>query len=110
MRISDWSSDVCSSDLTLRGIAEFTAFESNDGTVQEPLNGTTNTHISAIFEAEVTSKVAVGGGNFNFTFGPSGNVIDANTMIAFYESPVDNLVMFNCGRVAACQGDRKRVV
>src|SRR3546814_3109138 len=25
-------------------------------------------------------------------------------MIAFYESPVDNLVIFNCGSVAACEG------
>jgi hypothetical protein len=88
---------------TLRGIAEFTAFESNDGNVQEPLNGTTNTHISAIFEAEVTSKVAVGGGDFNFTFGPSGNLGDPNTMIAIYEDDADNLTIFNCGSVAACE-------
>lgn len=89
---------------TLFGIAEFTEFQSNDGTVQAPLNGITNTHISAIFEAEVTSKVAVGGGLFDFSFGPSGNLNTPNTMIAFYEDDADNLTIFNCGSVAACEG------
>ncbi len=71
---------------TLRGIAVFEAV--NPGTGQfNP--GAAGLELTAVFEAEVVSKVAVGGGNFNYTFGPHagfatdlGLVNDA--MVAFY--------------------------
>jgi len=90
---------------TLRGIAEFTQFESNDGIVQANLDGIVNTHISAIFEAAVVAKIDNGDGTFDFVFGPSGTLNNPGTMIEFYEDAVDNLAIFNGGAtVAICEG------
>src|SRR3546814_18457040 len=50
MRISDWSSDVCSSDLVLRGLALAAAFDLTLGTRAEPVSGqlrSTGAHAAA---------------------------------------------------------------
>jgi len=59
-----------------------------------------NNTLSGIGEIEVLSKVALGGGQFAFTFGP---VTGTTSIVKWYEDPVDNFNVTNCGAsVAAC--------
>ena len=85
---------------SLRGIITFPFLEPIAGG-SIPLDGISNETISAVFEAEVTSKVNVGTdafGNdiFDYTFGPSASFAAefgdvAGAMVRFYTDPVDNV-------------------
>jgi hypothetical protein len=115
---------------TLRGIVEFNFFVDQTPPGfgnQIPLNGTTNSHLSAVFEIQVTNKVTAnpvsdGGGNllFDYTFGVASDFAYgpdnmANTaddypngaMIALYEDNTDNFTGDNCtvGPTGSCEGN-----
>jgi len=57
-----------------------------------------NTEVTAIFQIQVTSKVAVGGGNFALTYGPDAAFAAefgaaAGTMIIVYQDAANNVVL-----------------
>jgi hypothetical protein len=102
---------------SLRGIAVFTNFQ-DLGTPQTiPLlsdvnPASPNTQVSTVFEIEVLSKTSVGGGLYNFTFGPNaafaaGLGLPVGTMIAFYEDTVNDFAIDGCttGAGGSCEAN-----
>jgi len=83
---------------TLRGIIKFPTFRDLTTSNDIALNGATNSHLSAIFETEVTAIADTANPNIKqFTFGASasfGATYGTGAMIAFFEDNVDN---FNGG-------------
>src|SRR3546814_15614631 len=65
MRISDWSSDVCSSDLRLLRLAEVILVQFNDG--ERRLNAA----LDAVFEGFRQCHVVQKGGSQHFAFSPA---------------------------------------
>jgi len=62
--------------------------------------GGANSSLAGIAVIQVTGKVALGGGQFAFTFGPATGT---DSMVQWYEDAVDNINITNCGaNVAAC--------
>ena len=70
----------------LRGIFTIDTVEQSPST--RSLGGSSgNQELTGVFEIEVTGKVALGGGAYSFTFGPSANfeaTYGTNAMVAFY--------------------------
>lgn len=94
----------------LRGIVEFPQLiELGLGGATYDLDGSTNQHLSAIFEVEVIGKVLTGvglfGPEYTFTFGPSAAFAAelggsaAGTILKFYTDGVDNVNILG----ASCQ-------
>src|SRR3546814_5214383 len=97
MRISDWSSDVCSSDLMNAAIATGMNLHVASGT-DTCLDAGTKVHVKAgvnlVLEAGVMISLKVGGSSI--TIGPAGVTLDGS------------LVRINCGGspLAAMKGEK----
>jgi len=89
---------------TLRGVAEFPFLKNLITNTTIDLGGGTNSHLSAVFEAEVIDKdPAASGvaGRFDYSFGANagfGTEIGyTGAVIAFYEAAADDVALFDCG-------------
>ena len=96
---------------TLRGVFSFPQFVNSASRAAFPLNGTTNSAVHGVYEAQVAQKTAAGGGTFNYTFEPYapfaaevGGVPGA--IIGLWESGTP-LNPFSCGTKAACEASAK---
>jgi hypothetical protein len=92
---------------TLRGVFSFPFFNNTVTGERFSLDGTTNSAVHGVFEAEVATKSSAGDGVFNYTFepyGPFAQRVDGpdGAMIALYES-AEPLNPFNCGDKDACE-------
>ena len=92
----------------LRGVIEWTKIYEIGGTGEQDPPAP---DLTGIFELQVYSKAATGGGLFTFVFGPSAafqSVYGPGAMVAIYTDdqavPTDlNVVPPNCGSIAACE-------
>lgn len=83
----------------LHGIFDIETVEQSP--VTNDLGGSSgNNELTGVFELQVTSKTAVGGGQYVFTFGPSASfesTYGTGAMVAFYEDSANNYSRVDVG-------------
>jgi len=96
---------------TLRGVFSFPQFVNNASGAAARLDGTTNSAVHGVYEAQVAQKTPAGGGTFTYSFQPYapfaaevGNVPGA--IVGLWESGTP-LNPFSCGTKAACEASAK---
>lgn len=90
---------------SLRGIFRIESIEALGGGSSTQIGqGTAYNELTAIFQTVVTSKVAVGGGRFNYTFGYDAlSGFGAGVLAQLYEDAAQDYARIGCANFAACE-------